>query len=347
MQIKPDNIKNILAVRNDRFGEFLLNIPAFRALKESYRFARLIVIAGPDAAELARCVPLIDEVIIWGEKGHSLFAKLRLIHRLRSRHIDIAVILNPSKEAHIITYLAGIPVRAGYHRKWGFLLTRKIKDKKHLGARHEVEYNLELVGLIGAQTQDKGLCLSLQKNEIASSLAMLAPRNDSSYSSLRASPAGASEAISTIALHPWTSDSLKQWPIERFVELARRLASEGGIKVIVIGGRAEAEREGGLFSALGDKIINLAGSTTLSELAALLKGCLFLVSCDSGPVHLACSVGTPVIALFRSDIPGKRATRWGPWGAGNIVIEKNSLSEITVEEVFSRIKEKLGKVPSH
>jgi len=59
-------------------------------------------------------------------------------------------------------------------------------------------------------------------------------------------------------------------------------------------------------------------------------------------VHLASGVGGRVLALFRNDIQGKTAKRWGPWGEGHYVIEKNNLSDITVDEVFNKAKEMLA-----
>ena len=144
MRIEPSKIKSILAVRNDRFGEFLLNIPAFRALKETFAGVKLTVITGPEAGSLAKSIPFVDEVIVHRNKGNSLLSKVGLISLLRRKDFDIAIMLNPSKEFNIITYLSGIPVRAGYDRKYGFLLTRKMEDKKYLGEKHEVEYNLFL-----------------------------------------------------------------------------------------------------------------------------------------------------------------------------------------------------------
>lgn len=328
MRIEPGKIKNILAVRNDRFGEFLLNIPAFRALKETFTGAKLTIVTSPDVESLAKSIPFIDEVIVRRQKGNSLLSKLGLISLLRRNNFDIAIMLNPSKEFNIATYLSGIPIRVGYDRKCGFLLTRKMEDKKYLGEKHEIEYNLELVNLTGAATQDKGLYLEI----------------DPDLSDSLISASNLKNADFLIAIHPWTSDPVKQWPKEKFRELALRLASESGVKVIIIGGRDEAERDGVFFAGLGENIINLAGKTTLPQLGALLKKCRLLVSCDSGPVHLACSVGTPVIALFRSDIPGKSAKRWGPWGKGHAVIEKNIPLDISVEEVFIKIRQKIGEI---
>ena len=216
------------------------------------------------------------------------------------------------------SFLAGIPLRVGYDRKWGFLLTKKMKDTKHLGNKHEVECNLELAGLIGAKTADKSLSLKIEEKTFPE----LAGRNN-------------------IAIHPFTSDVVKQWPIERFRLLAQRISGELGLGVLIIGKEEYAGTGRLKFENLGKNIVNMINKTSLIELAQVIKQCKLLVSCDSGPVHLAASVGVPVIALFRNDLPGKTAKRWGPWGEGHIVIEKGSLDEITVDEVFNQIEGKL------
>ncbi len=327
MQIQAKTIKNILVVRNDRFGEFLLNIPALRALKETFSDARLIAVVDPYTKELAESVLFIDEIIEWGRQGHSLSEKLQLIKLLKRKCIDMAVMLNPSKELNIITSLANIPIRVGYDRKWGFLLTHKIKDKKHLGEKHEIEYNLELVSLIGAKTQDLTLSLSIDDREI----------------DVLSKDFNIKNCNNLIALHPWTSDPIKQWPLENFCELAKRLVREQDIKVVIIGGKDELTKGREFLRALDGDLINLTGRTTLRQLAAVLKKCKLLISGDSGPVHLACAVGTKVLAIFRNDIPGKSALRWGPWGRGHIIIEKGKLCDITVAEVFDKVKEVLDR----
>ncbi len=109
-------------------------------------------------------------------------------------------------------------------------------------------------------------------------------------------------------------------------------------KVLIVGGKEEAQRSFSVFKGMGEEVLDFTGKTTLRELGAILKRCRFLVSGDSGPVHLACAVGTPVVAIFRNDILGKGPKRWGPWGSGNFVIENSSLSLITAEEVFECLK---------
>ena len=319
MQTEQKKIKNILVVRNDRFGEFLLNIPALRALRETYTDARIILVVSPVTQELASAVPYVDEVIVWGRERRSLQDKLHCVSLLRKKAIDMAVMLNPSKEFNIFTHLAGIPIRVGYDRKWGFLLTKKMEDRKYLGEKHEVQYNLDLVKLAGAQTKDFSLSLKID-DRAADGLV------------------GDKATGTLVAIHPWTSDPVKQWPFENFVSLANRLSGIPGITPVIVGGKDESLKAKDIFETGS---INLTGATTLLQLAALLRKCRLLISGDSGPVHLASAAGTPVLALFRNDLPGKTARRWGPWGEGSSVIEREKLSQISVDEVFAKTKEML------
>ncbi|MCM8763221.1 MAG: glycosyltransferase family 9 protein [Candidatus Omnitrophica bacterium] len=318
-------MKNILVVRNDRFGEFILNIPAIRALKNSFSSARLNLIVSPQVKPLAQKLEFVDNVIEWDNKrNHRFFEKVNFIKFLKKQKFDLAVMLNPSKEFNIFTYLAGIPIRVGYDRKWSFLLTHKLKDLKYLGKKHEVEYNLDLVSLIGISTNDKSILINIDKQ-------------DEIFVDNLFKKYNISESNNLVVLHPWTSDSVKQWPLENFKVLAKRLIEELFLKVIVIGGEEERGKSGVFTSDISD-IINLTGELTLLQAAALLKKSRLLISNDSGPIHLAASVNTGVIAIFRSDLPEKSARRWGPWGEGHIIIEKADLSDISVDEVFNTVR---------
>jgi heptosyltransferase-2 len=305
-------IKRILVVRNDRFGEFLLNIPAFRALKIKFPQAKISLIANPYVRELAECIDCIDEVIPWENKKHSLKELLLFSNNLRKKKFSLCVIFNPAKEFNLISFLAGIPMRVGYARKWGFLLTHKIPDLKKLATKHEVEYNLDLVKLIGAEGGFEQLYLPLDGGTIKEN---------------------------SIIIHPWTSDVRKQWPAHKFVLLAQRLIHELNLKVIFIGGKDEIDSSQELLKGFRQEVVDLTGKTSLKELARLIKQSRLLISADSGPVHMASCVGTPVIAIFRNDLLGKTATRWGPKSKGSVVLENNDLSAISVEDVFVKAKE--------
>ncbi len=312
-------MRKIILLRNDRFGEFLLNIPAMRAVKETFPAARLHVAVAAGVAELARAVSVVDEVMICEPQSGSWLEEVKLVWQLHREKYDAAIVLNPSARAHRLVYLAGIPLRVGYARKHAFFLTRTRPDVKDQALKHEVEYNLDLAALLGCSTSNK--------------MPELTVPVDVERHVIR--KWGLDRAAGLVAVHPWTSDPLKQWPLGNFERLVTALAREHSRRVVMIG-RAEAWQQGLSVPALPG-IIDLCGRTTLLEAAAVLKQCAMLVSGDSGPVHLAASVGTPVIALFRNDIPGKTPQRWGPYGRGHVVIQKPRLEDITVEEVLTRI----------
>lgn len=327
MQINEKEIKNILLVRNDRFGEFLLNIPAFRALKQKYRLAKLTLITSGYNVELAQCIESIDEIIPWENKKHTFKEIFQFIRELKKRRFGLCVIFNPSKEFNLISFLAGIPLRVGYDRKWGFLLNRKKEDKKQPEEKHEIEYNIELAELAGGSTNDKTLSLKIDGGE-----------KDGFFEKL-----GIKKENNPIALHPWTSDPIKQWPVENFLELSLKITKELNIPVIIIGGKNESEESQRYFSGLNGNITDTTGKTSLKELAVLLKNCRLLISGDSGPVHLASSLNIPVIAIFRNDLAGKGPARWGPLSKESIIIDKPALIKITVEEVFKKVEGALKK----
>ena len=102
-------INSILAVRNDRFGEFLLNIPAFQGLKAEYPVARLTLAVDNCVYELAKRLPFVDELLIWENRRHSLSEILKFSRELKKKKYDACLIFNPSKEFNLVSWLAGIP----------------------------------------------------------------------------------------------------------------------------------------------------------------------------------------------------------------------------------------------
>jgi len=314
-------MSKILVFRNDRMGEFLLTIPALRALHETFG-ERITLVVDDYLRDLARCIEGVDEVLCWRNEKHSL-RQIWNFSKSLQRRFNIAVVFNPSREAHLISFLARIPLRVGYDRKWGFLLNRKIPDRKDLGIKHEVEYNLELVGLIGAKTENKSLKIEIPPDKLREAQEMLQSQGilDDSY----------------IVIHPFASYPPKQWPLERFLEVIKDTSVK--INIVVIGGKENIfYREQFKNLSRQKQVAVLIGKTDLLQLAGILSGAKCLISNDSGPVHLASAVGTRCIVLFDNSVPSRSPRRWSPWGEGHIVIQKPDIRQITVEEVHTALK---------
>jgi len=228
---------------------------------------------------------------------------MRFALKLKKQRFDCAVILHPTNRVHLVTFFAGIPRRIGYNRKLGILLTDKLEHTKQLGQRHEVEYNLDLIRLLGIEPQTKELFMPLQEkaecwvNELFSSL-------------------GIHDSEKLLAIHPGASCPSKLWPAERFAETADRLSQGYGFKTLIISGPHDIGIAQSVSRNMRTPSVNLAGRTSLSHLASLLKRCRLFISNDSGPVHIASAVGTPVVSIFGRAQAGLSPLRWalsGRW----------------------------------
>lgn len=343
-------IKKILVIRTDRIGEVLLTTPILAALKEAMPDAKVSMMVRPEVKELVEDNPNVSEIIeykgeIRGNKGKegvirekkgTIRKAFRLKRIFKEKDFDIAIIVNPKKEFHLAVFLAKIPIRVGFDRKWGFLLTHKVKDLKYMAEKHEVEYNLDLVRILGIEPKDKKLVLVVRDTDIERGI------NKEEEGKIRINKDREGEiwlekGQQIIAIHPCTSNPKKQWPKEYFAKLGDLLI-ESGYNVAIVSGPDDILVAKEVISMMKNKTIDLSGRLTLKELAVLFKKCKFLVSGDSGPVHIAAAVGTPVVAIFGKQDPGSRPERWGPWGKGHIVIQKDRLEDIKPEEVFNAIK---------
>lgn len=310
-------------IRTDRLGETLLHLPLVDALKRTYRDATLTWMVNPDLVELISQAPEVDRTLSYDFDPASSWWRraVRLAGHLRREQFDLVMISNSTKEFHLATWLSGIPVRVGYDRKWGFLLTHRLADRRALGDCHEVEYNIGLLTALGLT--------------VSASPALHLPVTEESEREMAQlfEHVGVSHAERIMVIHPWTSNRRKQWPLERVRALLGRLSSMVTARPMVIGGPEEQRHAELLLRGMESSVVNVVGRLSLPALAACLRRARVVITNDSGPMHLAAAVGTPVVALFGTADAGSHPRRWGPWGSGHTVIHK-PLEQITVEEVL-------------
>ena len=335
--------KRILIVRTDRIGDVLLSTPVVRAVKEFYPNSFVAVMVSPYAKEIIEGNPWADEVIIYDKdkKHRSVFASIRFARQLRRRKFDLAIILHPTNRVNLVTYFAHIPERVGYNKKMGFLLTKRIEDKKHLGEKHEMEYSLDVIRAIGIEPKEKELFMPIKLESENWLEDMLAKNRILNQDRL-------------IAIHPAASCPSKIWPQESFAQVADKLI-EAGYKIIVVAGPKDKKIANKVVEKISYPVLNLAGDTSVSHLASILKRCKLFISNDSGPVHIATAVGTPVISIFGRNQRGLSPLRWGPLGIKDKFLHKNvgcieclahnckkefvCLKAISVEDVLKTVEE--------
>jgi ADP-heptose:LPS heptosyltransferase len=124
-----------------------------------------------------------------------------------------------------------------------------------------------------------------------------------------------SQNIPLFAIHPGASDPSKQWPPDLFAKLVDTVQKKGRVRWILIGSADCALTATKLSEMCQQSLLDMTGQTSLVQFLSLLKRCQLLVSNDSGPVHLADALGTPVVSIFTRNQPGINACRWRPLSA--------------------------------
>lgn len=304
--------RRILIVRTDRIGDVLLSTPVIKALRQKYPQAYISMMVSPYARDIVEGNPYLDEVIIYDKdiKHKSWMRSLKFASRLKKRKFDLAVILHPTNRVHLLIFLAGIPRRLGYNRKFGFLNNLVKAHTKQEGLKHEAEYNLDLLCDLGVNGNAQELFMPTR------------PESEQWVKDLFASHS-IKETDKLLAINPGASCPSKIWPASNFAQASEILARRHNFKILVVSGPKDIPLANMIAHKIGDKAINLSGKTSVNQLASILKRCVLFISNDSGPVHIASSLGIPVISIFGRNQPGLSPRRWGPLGRQDKYLHKD------------------------
>ena len=340
--------KRILVIRLDRIGDVILSTPVLQALRHHFPHAFIAMMVRPACRDIVEGHPHINEVILYEKEGahRTPSGTIRFARELRRFDFDTALVLHPSNRSHWIPWLARIPVRIGYDRKQPWLLTHRVPHRKQEGSRHEALYTLELLRPFGITPQLANPTVPIRADAVQRIGSLLAE-----------SAIQPSDRL--VAIHPSASCVSKRWMPERFAQVADRLIAEHGVRICLVAGEADAIYADRVMRAMRQPAMNAAGRLSLGELAALLHRCRLLLSNDSGPIHLAAAVGTPVVDIFGRNQQGLSPRRWGPLGSGHVILHKEvgcvtclahncdigflCLTSLSVDEVYRAAVSVLGR----
>jgi heptosyltransferase-2 len=359
-------MKETILVRGVNWiGDAVMTLPALKGLRKAYPDAQVSLLVKPFVAAVFEKNPAIDEIILYEKEFEGIIGKLKLAGKLRKSGFSKAILFQNAFDAAFIAYLSGIPERIGYDRDGrGRLLTSPVRFDNDDRKVHHVEYYLNLLRASGVPAEYSRPWIFLSFEE------RLAARKK--MECLRRPVLG---------INPGAAyGSAKRWLPDRFAEVANWFITDTGGSVVMFGGDNEIEvtqeieflvrrksgepsthfshggeeREGDGFS-----VLNLAGKTSLRELISLISGCDVFLSNDSGPMHVAYSVGTPLVALFGSTSPELT----GPASGGSAVVrpdtgcspcfertckdkEMRCMYDITSDDVYLAIKRLLPREPA-
>jgi heptosyltransferase II len=303
-------------------GDAVMSAPAIRRLKRGRPDIRVAVLTRSKLADFWRLMPELDELITI-DQGDSVF---RVAAKIRGK-FDVAILFPNSVRSAIEPWLAGIPRRVGYSRPWrDFFLNQFIPDPPFPAPlQHQAGHYLRIMDRIGANLHE-----------------VLEQVND------RSAEPGLAGLCPGAEYGP-----AKRWT--EFASVARELSERHGLHWLVFGTANEKPLAAEIVKRLETSSTDLTGRTSLSELAAQLRRCRFLLANDTGTMHLAAFLGVPTVAIFGSTEPQLT----GPTGEGHLVIRHHvecspcflrvcpldfrCMKAVTVEEVVSAVEGVIGR----
>lgn len=335
------NPKNIILRMPNWLGDLVMATPVIKDVKKHYPSSHLTVMAQSNVASLLEKDPHIDELYSFSRpSGWLRRAEGRdIIGTLRNGRYDLGILLTHSLSSAWFFWRGGVRSILGYEGHWRkALLTNSLPNIPKNDPRHQVvRYKQLLTALeIPLSTTAPYLCIGeSEEAEVWKRLKGL----------------GVEKGHTIVGINPGAAyGSAKCWLPERYREVARRLIENPAIRVLFFGDKNGAELVQKICVGLPDSVINLSASTRLRELVTLLKICNVLLTNDSGPMHIASALGTPLLALFgsTSDV----AT--GPYNQGRVIhkhvecspcykrtcpIDFRCMTKISVEEVYQQLEE--------
>ena len=335
--------ESILIVSPTWIGDAVMCMPAVQLFRAEYPETEITMLAKPLVLSLWKMHPAIDHF-------QTLEKTFPTLGKLKQRHFDRAYIIPNSFRSAFLPFMAGIPKRIGARGHWRKWILSEIPS---FGTGHQ---QFEAMSILGVQGTPKAPTLEVTKKSFQTLERKLAhfPSIGKGLISLfqtleNERPFGARPVVTL--LPGAARGPSKRWPTENFALLAKNLCSALNA-VVLLGGGPDDVAVCNDMEAEGYDIFNLAGQTTLSEWAAMLQMSHCVVSNDSGGMHLATAVGTPVVAIFGTTDPKKT----GPLGK-NIVLQKSekqnreikrdseeavrALRAVRVDEVFGAVKKLL------
>ena len=342
-------IRKILIIKPSALGDIIMSLPAVCCLRENFPDAQIHWFARPEFSAIIEGHNCVDEVVIfnrkklgkWHYKSAAFGELVGLIKQLRSEKYDVVFDFQGRFRSAIFAWLSGCKKRFGPAKTQEFtklFYTDTITQSAE--SVHLVDYYLSMVCTAGAKRTNVkfGLKADIQASDESRKILSENQVNKDNYA----------------VFVPGATVETKRWPIENFAVLAEKVYEKYRCDIIVCGVESEkpiAEELKALVS-VGAPVVNLAGSTNIPQLVAILSGAKFVVGNDTGPAHIAAALGVSMALIFGCTNP-KRVGAYGrpqtvaaiePDKRGGEVESSNpayDIKNVTVETVFEIISRQL------
>ena len=292
MKIDNLSINRILIINLAFIGDVILSTPVGRALKNAYPHAKIDLLVVPAAKPIAELNPYINKVFVYDKNGrHKKMSELlSLIFQLRTEKYDLTISTNFALRGAAVAFATGAPYRAGYDAQHGKWLLTHVASAKRETLRHEAENYLDVLKPLGISTHDTSLCLIIQSQDIEYVKKHIVQ----------------TPGKKLVVICPAGSYKRKSWTTQGYAQLISEISQYADC--CLIGGKAEQPLLNEINELSGQRGKVYGGIFTLGQSAALIHMADLMISVDTGPLHIAQAVNTPVLALFGPTDP----YGWGP-----------------------------------
>ena len=308
----------ILLIRLRLVGDVVFTTPAVRAIRRAFPGAHITYLVEQSAAPVMRGNPHVDELIVTRyRRGLPRFLDdAVLAYKLRQARFDLVIDLHGGPRSSWLTWASGASRRIGYTipgRTWVY--TEPIFRPRELRSRHSVENQWDLLGALGIEPPDGERDPVEMPDDPAAR----------QRAERKLAACGVGRQHEVLVMHVSAGNPFRRWPAASFVEAAARLASvEPGRRVIFTSGPSDAYAATQIADAararlgpvLGERIA-ACEEFDLSELRAVIQRAALFIGGDSGPLHLAATTETPIVALYGPTLPARSA----PWRPVRFVSE--------------------------
>ncbi|HCD37789.1 MAG TPA: hypothetical protein DEQ77_03525 [Candidatus Omnitrophica bacterium] len=281
--------KRILILKFSALGDMILSIPALKAIRKKFPPPSVITcLVGKDLAPVLHNCPYIDTLIVYDfkQRDKGILGLLRVGKELRKKAFDMVIDLQNNRKSHSMSALSCAPRRYGYaNKKLSFLLNNTVKENELILG--PLEHQFRILNMLGIELKDKKIELWPSKE-------------DSHSVALFLESEWVNKAQPLVGIHCGSSKLwvTKRWPLEYISRLSENLALHD-IRVVITGNQVDPGELRVLKSLTArSRPIIACGKTTINQLACLIKHCSVFVAADTAPLHIACGMGVPVVALF-------------------------------------------------
>jgi len=300
--IDPAGVTRILLIKLRGVGDVLLSTIVIRNIRLAFPNARIDFLTEPVARDVLTGNNDLNAVVLF---DRNTMSGADLIRKVRGNRYDLIIDLFGNPRTALVTRWSGARYRVGYRFRWRSYAYNILTEPRG-GAVHNTQFNLDALERLGIAIQDRNLYFPLSPEDEAFADRVFEERG--------------LKGVPVVGLSFSGGWYTKRWGRDHFAELACRIVSRFGCRVMVVWGPGEEDDASGVVRAIGAGGLP-APPTTLKQLAALLKRCACFVSNDSGPMHIATAVGTPVLGIYGPTNPNLQ----GPYGPGHRIVRNEEL----------------------